>query len=1360
MYIIDELIKIIELFKNDIKKINKIKELIRENTSIIQKYSNNNKDLFILIEDLSNNFEEIYNTIKDDKKDKEYYDKLRYIYYKEIQKVSDINYRYKVFEKLIEADEMIKKSNNIFQLLLEDCIYFNEFEDTRNNIINGDKNIILKLIDDELKKDKFVLGESLLYFFEKCSSIYLKIILGSKDENDKIIRLEDEPLNVLKKSIQLLYFYIFKPDQLNGTLKELGKLFCLGYIKTYCNTFIKMFDESKPKCKEPNKIIDIFNGKDSKYKDSIYKMIRLYLYKVLYNNYKIDVFINKEYINKYILKDYIDFSELIENNKELSNIYKLDGKVKTINDDNYEKANKAIEKCKKEDFKNKIKNTIEDFGVDNFYVASYNFALSNIQMDNPDINEGFYNNVCKPLFKDSDILLSNAIKLFYDPKQYKKIKETESYKINQNNIKVLLFGYRFCLNEISLGNKRGIYYPLYTNNINFLKEKFYPGNDTKYNGVYSNIINHFRFKPDEGCFVCLCEGGFYHSVLSGFAGKEELDKKCPKCSASIGSVKDKNGDIKGVKRDKYFKICKDEKEIEGIIDDKTKYNKLKEINYMTIEEFKKKYINKSCEEERGVFKTDKNSFKKNDKIIRNLSQISYRLLNYILYTHLFFARLLTNKKDFDEYLPKGMYWADMLYECWNLLKNELLNENIDSIEKFMYYIFTDIFKKIKEKKTIDDYKSLIEIEEELETIIERKIRQYKDESNNPKNDDEDKTSFINLLKEKYIKDYYEKEEYPFYEYYYYTDYLNEKYISEKLNHIEKNKYPVLENYLEYNENKIDEKDNKYSLNNLNLFNSTLNLINEEYFNNISRDDAEKKQLKDDEIYINNKELIDDFIEFYNNLKIDDNGTIIKISNKNSLCDFFLDNDNVIGRSYQKIYFEFIKEQNKKIEKLLDMKIEKGIFDINCKTEISIQKINENEIFNYNLPTKHSIMDIFFNASYRKILDSNTRSYELYNEYEINYDFIEENMTDLFLKNKKLINKEITYFIYNNETFSHQLKDLITLFKKRYNNKNLLIDDKVVIYKFAEDNKNSTDVCKKLINDFIVLITFLSSKRKEGINKMDNINEELTISEILDKIKDQISPFFGKLFEKNESLTIDKTSAIFDYYLKCIYDNAKNELKKYQEELDDNSKELIKNYYKTEHLIKKNDLAYAIRLFIILVLLPEEDKEKKIKTNRNNLINYLKAVDLWEKDICENEGFIKNLNELKLIGAQIKHSISLYEYLGKDIDKKFFDDVKEKIKQRKPVADVGDVDDEGFRKKKQIDDDEDDESIKKRKKKGDEDDEDEDDESIQKRKKKGDEDDEDDEDDPFGRKKKGINSDDEDDPFGRKKKGINSDEDEN
>ena len=59
------------------------------------------------------------------------------------------------------------------------------------------------------------------------------------------------------------------------------------------------------------------------------------------------------------------------------------------------------------------------------------------------------------------------------------------------------------------------------------------------------------------------------------------------------------------------------------------------------------------------------------KIIRNLSQISYRILNYILYVNLFFARIITNKNEFDKYLPRDMKWAEILSECLNLIKNEI-----------------------------------------------------------------------------------------------------------------------------------------------------------------------------------------------------------------------------------------------------------------------------------------------------------------------------------------------------------------------------------------------------------------------------------------------------------------------------------------------------------------------------------------------------------------------------------------------------------------------------------------------------------------------------------------------------------------
>ena len=68
-----------------------------------------------------------------------------------------------------------------------------------------------------------------------------------------------------------------------------------------------MLSVKKPNCKDPKKIIEIINGKEP-----IYKMIRIYIYKILYNNYKIDAFINEESINKYKLREYQDFAKYIK----------------------------------------------------------------------------------------------------------------------------------------------------------------------------------------------------------------------------------------------------------------------------------------------------------------------------------------------------------------------------------------------------------------------------------------------------------------------------------------------------------------------------------------------------------------------------------------------------------------------------------------------------------------------------------------------------------------------------------------------------------------------------------------------------------------------------------------------------------------------------------------------------------------------------------------------------------------------------------------------------------------------------------------------------------------------------------------
>ena len=681
---------------------------------------------------------------------------------------------------------------------------------------------------------------------------------------------------------------------------------------------------------------------------------------------------------------------------------------------------------------------------------------------------------------------------------------------------------------------------------------------------------------------------------------------------------------------------------------------------MTLEEFKKKYIYNSQKNEKGIFKIDKNNFKNDIKVVRNLSQVSYRLLNYILYTHLFFARIITDKRQFEEYLPRGMSWVETLNECWIILKNELSKEGIYSIEKFMNYIFVDLFPLLNKEECINNYDKFIEFEDKFELLIKEDIKKFKEENRkynlNQKNN-KDCASFINLLKENYSKEHYDKREFPFYEYFYYSDYLNEKYINEKLEHMDENKYPVLKKYLEHLNINDRDKQNNYSLDNLNLFNNVLNLYNEKYSNNVSREYAEKKSLKEEDIYISNKKLIDEFFSFYNKLEINnDKGEIIKLSNENYLKDLFITDDNAIGKSYKEIYKKFANEQNTKLENLLENKIQNGIFDNNYRTKINIQQITEKEIFTFKLPERISFTEIIFNYSYRKALDDEPGNYESYKEYVINYDMIEEIMTDNLLKNKKLLNYDnINDIIYNNEVFSNEVTNYVSLFNKNYNCKNIDNDNKISIYKFYMDNKNNIPLFKDMIYDFITLIKFLNEEKNEGND--NDIKEESKIYEVINKLKDRVSNIFIKIFENNDGLTIDKTTSIFEYYLKAIYEVVNNEMKIYNQELNEESKNIINDYYQKSksHFISKKDFARAIRLFTTLVLFLEEDKENKIKNNRNNIVNYLKEPDLWNQEIYEDQNFNKNINELKSINAPINQIISLYEYLCKDIEDNYFED---------------------------------------------------------------------------------------------------------
>ena len=1262
MYIIDELIKIIEIFKkkNNIKKINDIKDLLRENAEFIQNYYKSDD----LSENLKDNFEKIYKEIISDKDkykgDVDYFNNLRYILFKEIKKINDIDYRYKILELLLEHNEMIKKSNDIFQIVLKNYLNKNNFKnniDSITNNINKDDDII-NLIDVNLNEN-YVLEETILYLFEKNSLNYYNYILNNKK---KINNLEDEPLKILKDCIQFLENIINEPNKVNSKGKIFCKIFCLAYIKTYCHI---MFKNDKPKVKDPKTIIKVLNGNNS-----IYKMIRLYIYKILYNNYSLDFLKDSKNIKKYGVKELKDFEQFIEAKELSNNIYIIDYKVRTLKEKD-ESFNKDFIKYEKEKFNKKIAPTdynVKGEGIDNFYVASYNLILANLLANNKEINNNFFDKICTPLFKEKEIIFK-AIDLIYNPKKFGEI--SKKYNINPNNIKPLLYGYRYCLSILSISeSKKTIYYPFYEKNkIKCFKEKYYPGNDTKHNELFSNVINHFKIKKDQGCYVCLCSNPYYHSIPSGYPSKNDLNKTCPKCKQNIGWISSKkNEDWKIVKRNDYYRIFKDKNDLEKF----KKNNKFVDINCMTLKEFQKEYMYKSFKSEIGIYVGTKDSFKNNNKIVRNLSQISYRLLNFILYSNLFFARIIAEKSEIDKYLPKNMSWNEILYQIWNSLNNELLNVNIDSIEKFMNYIFVNIFPLLINIEAIDKYDTLVEIEDKLEKEIQNCIKNYEQYYKNL-NEEGDNNSFINLITEKFNHDKYKnnlnekdkKDEFPFYKFFYYTNYLDEGYIKQKISNMDENKYPVLKMYLDQYKNNDKKDKNKYLIDNIYLFNNVLNILSQKYINNISSDEASKIMLKETKIYnekIENEEneenIFDKFIAFYNKLDIKNKKNENSLTNENYLCDFFIRDDNDFGINYKTIYKAFITNQNDQIHNLLE---KKGIYDNNNKNIINVQQINKDDIFDLNLPKSYSFIDIIFNSSYRKIIDLYPNGYNSYKEYVIFYDLIEEIMADLLLNNKKLLNDTIEEFVYNNESFNNEVTNLFTIFKKTYEPQALLPDNKFHIYRFCKDNNNN-EIHKKLIRDFLILTKYVNENKKEDLDNRDNIiKNETKIYEIIDKLNDT-SEYISELFEKNESLTVNKTFDIFDYYLKVIYSSIISDLNDYTEELDNKFKEKIDNFFKKAGIIRREDLAYALRLFITIVLFREEDKDKKIKSNHNNTINYLKANDLWNINIDKNEKFQRDFNELKKINIPINQIISFYEIVGKDIKDNFFDDVDKKMKE--------------------------------------------------------------------------------------------------
>ena len=382
---------------------------------------------------------------------------------------------------------------------------------------------------------------------------------------------------------------------------------------------------------------------------------------------------------------------------------------------------------------------------------------------------------------------------------------------------------------------------------------------------------------------------------------------------------------------------------------------------------------------------------------------------------------------------------------------------------------------------------------------------------------------------------------------------------------------------------------------------------------------------------------------------------------------------------KKIYKNFIEEQNKRIYDILKIKYQDGTFNSNCMKKINIQKIKADEIFTDNLWENINFIEIVFNSSYRKIID--TGKYENYNQLNINLDLIETEMTNAVLKGKKLLNNEFIDFKYKDDIFSASIDDLITTFESKYETCDITIEDKVVIYEYINEYPGDYSKYKEVIDNFITLIED-SIKMKDGGNS--KVNGDTNIYDIVENIKG-MGDDFKEIFKDKKNLFVKKLTNIYDYYLKLIFKYIKEDIQQYQKEKDEENnpnyfkKEIIKKFedifLQKDIIINKKSLASAIRLFISVVLFREEDKENKIKQNTKNIVECLKEKDLWKSINIQDEKFEAEFSNLKLFNIKINEILWLYLYLTDNKDEEFGKEVEEHLKNKNKPIDESDNDDD-------------------------------------------------------------------------------------
>ena len=687
---------------------------------------------------------------------------------------------------------------------------------------------------------------------------------------------------------------------------------------------------------------------------------------------------------------------------------------------------------------------------------------------------------------------------------------------------------------------------------------------------------------------------------------------------------------------------------------------------------------------------------------REISFLTYRIINYIIISHLYFGFLLGNIKLDDNKLKslfkkennendnnKDNYLFQLLIKEFDYIRLNILNLiGIKKIIIFMNSIFEEVSSIIINIKTNDDYKSK---ESDIDSVIKNKLL-YFDEYT----EDYYKTLTLfqkndNIIKDIFLEnyDFYNNKKenpdlkFPFISYLTSTNFCSfDDFRRQRLFLIndenETKSYPMIDNILR-NNNLVD------IIGILPKINSFINEIYNKLLLRISEDDINK----DIKSFINlniDKDLftkslpglLKKYKEYKINLKINENCQIKDVIN-------IKDNDifklyNLIIEEYNQFlssikFYKFDKEQIQPNRIIIQNASEKdyNLFQI-YKTK-QVNNVNNNNNLN-TISAKDRLCEILYLYSNRnRVKKSIIKNNEDNVIYRINvadggkiiydYDLIENMLEKEFLLGKKLFLSKQKTFIFSNNVFSDERNNI--LIKLNENEKNPQKEIEKENMRYIEDFlDNNQDELKDIYYNLQYIIIYLMEYEKESTYNCQTMRIEYIIN-IIEKGNFKMNEQL-KQFMNISSLLINNLLSFYEIIELKVFNNLTQDLKvkinknKLEINIKEETKNIINKNLKNNMFINEEILTNGIKKYILRYCLGDNKNSNNILDKFNkNFGDIFNRSDIFRK--ISNDARFKSESKNLININKDGNCVLKYFYNILFSDKAEEKEQKEKIEQK-------------------------------------------------------------------------------------------------